>query len=122
MAEQEKPSGSSSPSASPRSRKTLVGVVRGAKMQKTISVRVDRLEKHEKYGKYTARGTTYYAHDERGEARSGDRVRIEETRPLSRLKRWRLVEIVSRAKGAKISGEGLDIEPLESGAPGGATT
>ena len=75
-------------------------------MQKTIAVDVIRLERHPKYHKYVRRRTTYYAHDEAGEAREGDQVRIAETRPLSKLKRWRLVEIVQRAKSLEApSGE-----------------
>jgi small subunit ribosomal protein S17 len=84
--------------AAVRRHKTLIGTVRSTKMQKTISVDVERLERHRKYHKYVRRRTTYYAHDENGIAREGDQVRIEETRPLSKLKRWRLIGIVQRAK------------------------
>lgn len=80
-------------------RKTLVGVVTSDKMDKTIAVRVDRLVKHPRYKKYLRAKTVCKAHDEKNEARVGDRVRIVETRPLSKTKRWRLVEIVSRARG-----------------------
>jgi len=68
-------------------------------MQKTIVVVEERLVMHPRYRKYVRRGTKYYVHDEREQARVGDIVRIEETRPLSRLKRWRLVEIVRRSEG-----------------------
>ena len=66
-------------------------------MDKTISVRVMRIEKHRTYHKYIQRKTIYKAHDEKGEAGVGDKVRIEETRPLSKTKRWRLVEIVKKS-------------------------
>jgi small subunit ribosomal protein S17 len=68
-------------------------------MQKTIVVVEDRLLQHPRYRKYVRRRTRYYVHDEREQAKVGDIVRIQETRPLSRLKRWRLVEIIRRAEG-----------------------
>ena len=77
-------------------RKELVGVVTSAKMQKTIVVRVTRRVQHRLYDRYVKRSKKFYAHDENGEARQGDTVRITETRPLSKLKRWRLAEVVSR--------------------------
>ena len=77
-------------------KKTVRGVVVSNKMQKTISVKVERLKKHPIYGKYIKRHTTYKAHDEKNEAREGDFVEITETRPLSKAKRWRLVNIISR--------------------------
>ena len=77
-------------------RKELVGVVTSAKMQKTIVVRVTRRVQHQLYDRYVQRVKKFYAHDENGEARPGDTVRITETRPLSKLKRWRLAEVVSR--------------------------
>ena len=66
-------------------------------MAKTISVRVTRLEKHRYYHKYVRRHTTYKAHDEKADAKEGDVVRIEATRPLSKTKRWRLIDVVRRA-------------------------
>lgn len=69
------------------------------RMQKTIVVVEESLVKHPRYRKYVRRRTKYYVHDERQLAHVGDIVRIEETRPLSRLKRWRLVEVVRRAEG-----------------------
>lgn len=78
-------------------RKTVIGVVTSNKMQKTITVEVTRLEKHSKYKKYLRRQTKFYAHDEKGEAKVGDTVEIMETRPLSKLKRWRLMKIVAKA-------------------------
>jgi small subunit ribosomal protein S17 len=79
-------------------RKTRVGVVRSNKAAKTLTVVVERRVSHPLYGKQVVRTKKYYAHDEQQEAREGDVVRIAETRPLSKLKRWRLVEIVERAK------------------------
>jgi small subunit ribosomal protein S17 len=75
-----------------------VGTVVGTKMQKTIRISVERRVSHPLYGKQVVRTKTLYAHDEASEAREGDVVRVVETRPLSRLKRWRVVEIVERAK------------------------
>ena len=80
-------------------RKQRDGVVIGTRMDKTVIVRVDRRVRHRLYGKETVRSKKLYAHDERAEAGVGDTVRIMETRPLSKLKRWRLVEIVRKAKG-----------------------
>ncbi len=80
-------------------RKQRIGRVVSDRMQKTIVVVEDRLVQHPRYRKYVRRRTKYYVHDEREQARVGDIVRIEETRPLSRLKRWRLVGIVKRAEG-----------------------
>jgi len=78
-------------------RKQRIGVVVSDKMQKTIVVVEERLVEHPLYHKYIRRRTKYYVHDEHQRARVGDLVRIEETRPLSKLKRWRLVEIIRRA-------------------------
>lgn len=77
-------------------RRRLQGIVSSARMQKTIVVEQDRLERHPLYGKYVRRTTKYYAHDEKNEAREGDRVEIAATRPLSKRKRWRLVRILER--------------------------
>jgi small subunit ribosomal protein S17 len=79
-------------------RKERVGVVESAKMDKTITVSVRRQMKHPMYGKYLERSSTFMAHDEEEEAGEGDTVRIMETRPISKNKRWRLVEIIERAK------------------------
>ncbi len=79
-------------------RKERVGVVTSNKMQKTITVMVERREKHPKYGKYVKRSSKFAAHDEKDECNIGDLVRIAETRPLSKNKCWRLVEIIERAK------------------------
>ncbi|MGD9840379.1 MAG: 30S ribosomal protein S17 [Candidatus Bipolaricaulis sp.] len=80
-------------------RKQRTGRVVSNRMMKTIVVLEERLVEAPLYGKRQRRRTKYYAHDEAGQARVGDIVRIEETRPLSTLKRWRLVEIVRRAEG-----------------------
>jgi len=76
--------------------KELVGVVTAAKMQKTIVVRVSRRIQHSLYQRYVNVSKKFYAHDEQGEARAGDTVRIVASRPLSKLKRWRLAEVLSR--------------------------
>ena len=75
-------------------RKELTGDVISNKMSKTIVVRVERRFPHPKFKKVVTAFTKFYAHDEKSEAKVGDKVRIEETRPLSKLKRWRLVEVV----------------------------
>lgn len=77
-------------------RKTRVGSVVSDRMDKTIVVSVERRFAHPLYGKQVTRHKKYYAHDQENEARNGDVVRIVETRPLSKLKRWRLVEVVRR--------------------------
>ena len=79
-------------------RKTRTGVVRGSKMDKTITVAVERRVKHPIYGKFVKKTTRFHAHDEKNECGVGDVVKIMETRPLSKTKRWRLVEIVEKAK------------------------
>ncbi|CCH03329.1 30S ribosomal protein S17 [Fibrella aestuarina BUZ 2] len=79
-------------------RKERIGKVTSNKMQKTITVAVDRKEKHTKYGKFMTSTTKFTAHDENNECGIGDTVRIMETRPLSKNKRWRLVEIIEKAK------------------------
>lgn len=79
-------------------RKQRVGTVVSSKMDKTVIVAVERRVAHHLYGKQVARTKKYYAHDNDNAAREGDVVRIEETRPLSKLKRWRVVEIVQKAK------------------------
>jgi len=79
-----------------RQRNERIGVVVSAKMQKTVVVAVERLVRHPLYRKTLRRTASFMAHDEKG-AREGDRVRIVESRPLSRRKRWRVTEIVSRA-------------------------
>ena len=79
-------------------RKTRTGVVSSNKMDKTITVAVERRVKHPIYGKFVKKTTRFHAHDEKNECAVGDIVKIMETRPLSKLKRWRLVEVVEKAK------------------------
>lgn len=79
-------------------RKTFIGTVVSDKMDKTVVVMVETLVKHPLYGKYIKRRKKYMAHDENNECKIGDKVLIEETRPLSRRKRWRVREILERAK------------------------
>lgn len=78
-------------------RKTMTGTVESDKMQKSCTVRVSRRYKHPKYGKYVVASKKYLVHDEENQARSGDTVEISETRPLSKNKRWRLLEVITRA-------------------------
>lgn len=80
------------------SRKERRGVVVSDKMDKTITVRIDSRKPHRKYGKMVSQSRRFKVHDVKNEARTGDTVRIVETRPLSKTKRWRLVEILDRAK------------------------
>lgn len=79
-------------------RKVRVGVVVSDARDKTIAVEMEDSTRHPKYGKVVRRTKRFHAHDENNDARKGDTVRIVETRPLSRSKRWRLVEIVERAR------------------------
>ena len=79
-------------------RKMRTGVVVSDKMDKTVMVRIDRKVTHPLYRKTVRRSTKLAAHDEQNEAHAGDTVRVMETRPLSKSKRWRVVEIVERAK------------------------
>jgi len=79
-------------------RKTRIGQVTSNKMDKTITVAVERKVKHPIYGKFVNKTTKFKAHDEKNECGVGDTVSIMETRPLSKLKSWRLIEIIERAK------------------------
>ena len=79
-------------------RKTRMGIVSSDKMDKTITVTVKYKEKHPIYGKFVNKTKKYHAPDEKNEAQVGDRVLLMETRPLSKTKRWRLVEILEKAK------------------------
>jgi small subunit ribosomal protein S17 len=79
-------------------RKEKIGVVTSNKMQKTITVAVERRVKHPKYGKFLTMTSKFKAHDEKNECNIGDTVKIMETRPLSKDKNWRLIEIIERAK------------------------
>jgi small subunit ribosomal protein S17 len=79
-------------------RKIKVGVVTSHKMDKSITVSVERRIQHAMYGKFVRKTNKFMAHDENNECQVGDLVKITETRPLSKLKRWRLVEVVEKAK------------------------
>lgn len=79
-------------------RKTRIGVVASDKMNKTITVTVERKVKHPIYGKFLKKTTKFHAHDEKSEAHTGDTVKIMECRPLSKTKKWRLVEVIEKAK------------------------
>ena len=79
-------------------RKEIVGLVVSSKMNKSIVVAVERKIKHPIYGKFVKKTSKFYAHDEKNESNLGDTVKIMETRPLSKTKCWRLVEIIERAK------------------------
>jgi small subunit ribosomal protein S17 len=81
-----------------KSRKSRIGIVSSSKMMKTITVAVERKVKHPIYGKFVKKTTKFMAHDEESAAGVGDVVRIMETRPLSKNKCWRLVEIIEKAK------------------------
>jgi small subunit ribosomal protein S17 len=95
MSKQTKPA--EAPAAAEKVAKTVTGKVVSNKMQKTITVVVERYEPHPRYGKYIRRTTRLLAHDENSESREGDVVAIEECRPLSRRKNFRLVRIITRA-------------------------
>lgn len=95
--------------AGQRSLRTELGTVLSDKRQKTITVEVRHLVKHPKYGKYMYRSTKFHAHDEKNEAKLGDRVEICESRPLSKQKRWRLLRIVERAADLK----GIEVKEVE---------
>ena len=81
-----------------RRRKTRIGIVSSDKMTKTITVSVERKIKHPLYGKFLKKTNKFHAHDENNECNIGDMVKIMETRPLSKTKRWRLVEVLEKAK------------------------
>jgi small subunit ribosomal protein S17 len=79
-------------------RKTKLGVVSSNRMDKTITVKVERKVKHPLYGKFVKKSTKFHAHDEKNECSIGDTVKIMESRPLSKTKKWRLVEVVEKVK------------------------
>jgi small subunit ribosomal protein S17 len=97
MAETAAKPGSAAPETVQGRRKEVVGEVVSSRMHKTIVVQVTRKKSHPFYGRVIARNKKFYAHDEKNEARVGDQVLIQETRPLSKLKRWKLKEIVRKA-------------------------
>jgi len=79
-------------------RKTKTGIVSSNKMDKTITVKVEGKVKHPLYGKFVKKSTKFHAHDDKNECSIGDTVKIMETRPLSKTKRWRLVEVIEKVK------------------------
>ncbi|MBW1895760.1 MAG: 30S ribosomal protein S17 [Deltaproteobacteria bacterium] len=81
-----------------KTRKAFVGIVQSNKMDKTIVVKIERLVKHTVYGKYIKRATKLTAHDQENVCNIGDKVKIMASRPLSKSKRWRLIEVVQKAK------------------------
>jgi small subunit ribosomal protein S17 len=93
-------------------RRVEIGVVTSDKMQKTRRVEIPRLVKHVRYGKYIRRRTICHVHDEQNESRKGDTVEIMESRPLSKMKHWRLIRVVTRAPQHAIAGETETKAPL----------
>jgi small subunit ribosomal protein S17 len=91
-------------------RQQKIGIVTSNKMQKTVVVTVTRQFKHPLYKKVMRRSKNFLAHDERNECRPGDMVRIEETRPLSRLKRWRVIQVIARSAGPALPAEAGAVE------------
>ena len=91
-------------------RRTMVGVVTRDKMDKTRRVEIPRLVKHPMYGKYIKRRTVCYVHDDKNESHIGDTVEIMETRPLSKLKNWRLLRIVTKAPAKTLAA----VEPAKA--------
>jgi len=91
----------SAPAAGQRRRQELIGKVTSAKMKKTIVVEVTRLVQHPQYHRVVRLSKKFYAHDEQREAKQGDTVRIIASRPISRLKRWRLAEVLMRGARAE---------------------
>jgi small subunit ribosomal protein S17 len=107
MTAMSQPSPTSTPSSPERTpRRTEIGIVTSDKMQKTRRVEVERLVAHPKYGKFLRRRTVCHAHDEGDQSHIGDLVEIMETRPLSKLKRWRIVRIVRAGAQQALAGEG----------------
>lgn len=99
------------------SRRTLEGTVTSDKCAKTITVQVQRTYKHPKYKKYVRKLARYHAHDEKGEAKPGDRVEIRSCRPVSKTKRWTLVRVLDRSS----IGEAVDVTTgIVDGLPGDA--
>ena len=86
-------------------RKTKLGVVSSNKMDKTITVSVERKVKHPLYGKFVKKSTKFHAHDEKNECKTGDLVSLMETRPLSKDKRWRVVSVLERTINSDTDGE-----------------
>jgi len=97
--------------------RTVTGTVVSDKMDKTITVREERMVKHPLYGKYVRRATVYKAHDETNQAETGDRVEILSTRPISKSKHWRLLRVVSKARGHVEEDEASATAPAPSEQP-----
>jgi small subunit ribosomal protein S17 len=91
------------------SAKTQIGLVVSDKRDKTITVEVRRVVKHARYGKYLHRSTLYHAHDEKEEAKTGDRVEIHACRPISKQKRWSLVRIIDKATTVDVQVKDVEI-------------
>ena len=107
----------------PRGKRRLeVGVVTSDKMNKTRRVEIPRLVKHRRYGKYIRRRTICYAHDEQNESHIGDTVEIMETRPLSKMKNWRLVRVVTKAPALPGAAAAPAAELPQAPAPGTTPT
>jgi small subunit ribosomal protein S17 len=102
----------------PQNGRTLIGTVTRDKNLKTRRVEIDRLVRHPKYGKFIKKRTVCYAHDEANESHLGDTVEIIESRPLSKLKRWTLVRVVTKAPSRTLS----NLEGAVAGADAGSTT
>ena len=98
-------------------KKTVTGTVVSDKMDKTITVREERMVKHPRYGKYVRRSTVYKAHDETNQAEAGDRVEILFSRPISKSKNWRLLRVVSKARGHIHEDEASATAPAPSEQP-----
>jgi small subunit ribosomal protein S17 len=106
---------SGNPAEDRGNRRVVVGLVTSDKMNKTRRVEVPRVVKHPRYGKYVRRRTVCHAHDENNESRTGDTVEIMETRPISKMKHWRLVRVVVKAP-AQVAAA------VEAPSPAGGTT
>ncbi|HTF57107.1 MAG TPA: 30S ribosomal protein S17 [Planctomycetota bacterium] len=104
------PKSTAAPPARP-TRKKVVGRVVSDKMNKTIVVQVERIVQDPRFGKYLKKYSKCYAHDEKREAKRGDRVEISETRPLSKLKRWRLVKILEKGAVETVAAVPAPAEP-----------
>lgn len=96
--------------------KTQIGLVVSDKRNKTITVEIRRVVKHARYGKYLYRSTLYHAHDEKEEAKTGDRVEIQACRPISKQKRWSLVRIIEKATTVDVQVKDVEI-PLPDRKP-----
>jgi len=104
-------------------RRTVTGVVTADKMEKTVKVRVERLVAHPQFSKTLRKHYVCYAHDEKREARMGDKVELMESRPLSKLKHWRLVRVVEKAVAGSATADARDAaRPSLNAKPAPATT